>query len=231
MVLSKLAKEIDKTELFFKKYQYKATISAEGVFYIRGCKTMDRFMYLVTNRYEEWQTTKDRYPHGWYREPLSLEQHDLALIEDLITLKQNLIGADVRFRHENNNFSIYTNDDKLIQLLVNHDIRWSFEKAVVSPQGVKYFKKDPPAKFRTYMTGNKVKGDFCQEMLEYLNRTPDLYASNAFYEWLHRRSMYGNYVWLWNNHFIDYNDERNLMMLHLMFPNAIGTTYKLEKKP
>lgn len=231
MVLSKLVKEIDKTELFFKKYQYKATISAEGVFYIRGCKTMDRFMHLVTSRYEEWKTTKDRYPRGWYREPLSPEDHDLELIEDLINIKANLIGADVRFRHENNSFSIYTNDDKLIQLLVNHDIRWTFEKAVVSPQGVKYFKKEPPAKFRTYMTGNKVKGDFCQEMIEYLNRTPDLYASNAFYEWLHRRGMYGNYVWLWNNHFIDYNDERNRMMMHLMFPNAIGTTYKLEKKP
>ena len=232
MALSKsIVKEIDKTELYFKKYQYKATISAEGVMYIRGCKTMERFIRLVTRRYEDWELSKDRYPNGWYRQPLALEDHDLILIEDLITLKSNLEGADVKFRHENDNLSLYTNDESLIETLAKHDFRWNFDKAVVSPQGVKYFKRQPPAKFRTYMTNNKVKGDFCQEMLEYLNRTPDITPSGAFYDWLHRRNVYGNYVWVWNNHFIDYNDERNLMMLHLMFPNAIGITYKLEKKP
>lgn len=232
MALSKsIIKELDKTELYFKKYQYRATIATQGIFYVHGCKTMDRFAKLVIDRYEDWELTKDRYPNGWYRQPLRLEEHDLALIEDLITLKQNLQGADVRFRHENDILSLYTNDESLIEMLSKHDFRWSFDKAVVSPQGVKYFKRQPPAKFRTYMTGNKIKGEFCEEMIEYLNRTPDVVPSGAFYDWLHRRNRYGNYVWLWNNHFIDYNDERNLMMLHLMFPNAIGTTYKLEKKP
>lgn len=233
MALSKsIVKELDKTELYFKKYQYKATISAEGVMYIRGCKTMERFTRLVNRRYEDWELTKDRYPNGWYRKPLALEDHDLTLIEDLITLKANLEGTDTRFRHENDNLSLYTNDETLIEMLVNHDFRWTFDRAIVSPQGVKYFKKDPPAKYRAYMTNNKIESEFCQEMIEYLNRTPDLEPSNAFYEFLHRRSIYKySHLWLWSNHFIDYNDERNLMMLKLMFPKAIGKTYKLEKKP
>ena len=233
MALSKsIIKNVSKTELYFNKYLYRASITALGIFWIRGCETIDRFSELVSRRYEDWESQKDRYPHGWYREPISLAEHDIFLIEDLITLKNNLKETDTRFRHEHETLSIYTNDESLIELLINHDCRWCIDKADVSPNGVKYFKKDPPAKYRAYMTTNKIETDFCNEMLEYLARTPDLTPSNAFYDWLRRRTSYmHSYVWLWNNHFIDYNDERNLMMMKLMFPKAIGKTYKLEKKP
>ena len=233
MALSKSTiKQIDRTELYFKKYQYRATIFTQGLMWVRSCKTIERFKYRVTKRYEEWEATKDRYPNGWYREPLSLEDHDLKLIEDIINIKDNLAGADIQFRHEQDTLSLYTNDGNLINLLLNHDPRWNVDQVIPSPDGVKYFKKDPPAKYRAYMSNNKVESDFCEEMLEYLNRTPDLEPSNAFYEFLHRRVNYRySHIWLWNNHFIDYNDERNLMMMKLMFPKAIGKTYKLEKKP
>lgn len=232
MALSKLVKEIDKTELFFRKYQYKASITTIGVYWVRVSKTIEKFNNLVTRRYEEWEAQKDRYPNGWYRAPTRLADHDLFLIENLITLKNNLKDTDTRFRHEHETFSLYTNDQSLIDLLIKHDDRWFIEKANVSPDGVKYFKKNPPAKYRAYMTSNKVKAEFSQEMLEYLNRTPDLIPCKALEEWLHRRSSYRySHVWLWETHFIDYNDERNLMMLKLMFPEAIGRTYKLEKKP
>ena len=222
--------KIDKTELYFRKYQYKASITSLGMMWIRGCKSMDRVEYLVTRRYEEYELNKDRYPNGWYREPHKLEDHDLTLIEDIINLKGNLKGSDIRFRHEGDTLSLYTNELNLIEFLIDHDYRWMVDQAVVSPEGIKYFKRQPPALYRTYMTGSKVKGEFCQDMIDYLLRTPDVTPSGAFFDWLHRRA-YGNHVWLWNNHFIDYNDERNLMMLHLLFPSAIGKTYKLEKKP
>lgn len=233
MALSKsIINTVSKTELYFNKYVYKASITSFGIFWIRGCETIERFNTLVSRRYEEWESQKDRYPNGWYREPMRLEDHDVFLIDYLITLKNVLKGTDTRFRHEHETLSLYTNDESLIEKLIDHDFRWRIDKADVSPTGVKYFKKDPPAKYRAYMTTNKVEADFCKEMLEYLNRTPDLEPSSAFEEWLHRRTIYmHSYVWLWNNHFIDYNDERNLMMMKLMFPKAIGKTYKLEKKP
>ena len=220
---------VDKVRLYFNKYSYKASISTQGVYWIRMCENMDKFYELVTDRYTEWDTNKGRYPHGWYREPMKYEAHDLDLIEHLINLRVSLKNTDTRFRHEYDTFTIYTNDESLINRLV--DTRWRIEKAIASPNGVKYFKKDPPAKFRTYLTNNKVDPNFISEMIDYLDRTSDMSASDAFYTWLRRgkRHVY-NYCWLNSFHFIDYNDEKNLMMMHLMFPGAIGATYKLEKK-
>lgn len=224
-------KLVDKVQLYFKKYSYKASITTDGVYWIRMCENMDTFHELVTNRYTEWEQHKNRYPYGWYRQPLALAAHDLDLIEYLINLKVSLKNTDTKFRHEHETFTLYTNDEALIKQLNKHDSRWKTEKAIPSPAGVKYFKKDPPAKYRTYFTANKVGSEFTQEMIDYLNRTEDLIPSSSLYEWLHRRTRYnGSYIWLNSYHFIDYNDEKNLMMMHLMFPGAIGVTYKLEKK-
>ncbi len=224
-------KIIDKTELYFNKYAYKATVCTDGVYWIRVCKDIHRFIELVQQRFDEWDTNRNRYPNGWYRQPPSLGEHDLDLIEYIIETKNSLNGADVRFRHEHNTFSIYSNDVKFIRK-IEKDKKWEIEQVSVSPTGVKYFKKEPPAKFRAYMKNGKVKAEFCQEMTEYLNRTPDLDPCNALYEWLLRRGNYSHsHVWLYENHFIDYNDESNLMMMKLMFPEAIGKTYKLEKQP
>lgn len=224
-------KVVEKTQLYFNKYSYKATATTTGIYYVSSAKTMADFTQLVMDRYEEWDTHKGRYPHGWYREPTPLADHNLVLIEQIIDIKNSLKGSDVRFRHEYQTFSLYTNDEKLIKRLIN-DSNWSIEQANVSPEGIKYFKKDPPAKFRTYLTNNKVDPNFISEMIDYLDRTSDMSASDAFYTWLRRgkRHVY-NYCWLNSFHFIDYNDEKNLMMMHLMFPGAIGKTYKLEKKP
>ena len=224
-------KVIDKTDLYFKKYSYKASIAVDGVYWIRVCDNIDRFIELVQQRYEEWETQKDRYPNGWYREPPSLAVHDLDLIEYIIKTKNSLNNADVRFRHEYETFSIYTNDEKFIRKIEKHK-KWEIEQVQVSPTGVKYFKKDPPAKFRTYLTNNKVDPEFVADMKDYLKKTSDMFASNAFYDWLQRGRQYSySYCWLHSSHFIDYDDEKNLMMMHLKFPGAIGKTYKLEKKP
>jgi len=224
-------KTVTKTQLYFNKYRYRATVKSSGVYWIRLSKNITDFTRFVLDKYEEWEQQKDRYPNGWYRKPTPLIEHDLDLIENILKIKNSLKKKDARFRHEHETFSIYTNDDKLIRKLAK-DTRWEIEQAETSPIGVKYFKKDPPAKYRAYMSSNKVDSSILDEMIEYFNRTPDLDPSNAFYEWLHRRRKWNhNYIWMWNNHFIDYNDERNLMMLKLMFPEAIGKTYKLEKKP
>ena len=231
MALSKSTiKRTEKTHLYFNKYVFKAAVTTTGIHWIKVCKDINRFIELVQQRYDEWETSKDRYPNGWYRQPKHAAEHDLGLIEDVINIRISLIGSDVRFRFEHETFSIYTNDDKLIKKLSDNKA-WKIEQADVSPPGIKYFKKDPPAKYRAYMTSSKIKSEFCQEMVEYLGRTSDLEPSNAFVHWLHRRNSYSySHVWLWNNHFIDYNDERNLMMMKLLFPDAIGKTYKLEKK-
>ena len=100
----------------------------------------------------------------------------------------------------------------------------------ISSKGIKYFKNDPPANYRAYMTSNQMPADFKADMVEYLERTPDIRPSKSFENFLAPNRYHHSTIWLWSNYFVDYDDERNLMMMHLMFPSAIGKTYKLEKK-
>lgn len=201
------------------------------MYWVRSARSLADFTTKVQERYDDWKEHKGRYPNGWYREPEKLENHDLLLVEEVINIKNSLIGSDVRYRTENDNFSIYTNDEQLI-LTLSSNKNWIVEEIEASPAGIKYFKRNPPAKFRTYLTNNKVDPSFTNEMLDYLSRTTDIEPSNAFYDWLHRGRRYNyKYCWLSSSHFVDYDDEKNLMMMHLMFPGAIGKTYKLEKKP
>jgi hypothetical protein len=221
-------KSIDKVELYYKKYSYKASITTPNVHSIRKVDNILDFTTIVTEQYHIYDSTRDRYPNGWYRPPPTVEEHNFYLIEYLIDLKNNLSGTDVKFRHEHNTFSLYSNDSSLINQLLKHNSDWKIEKAEASPAGVKYFKRTPPAKYRAYMTNNKLADDFKTEFLDYLERTPDIRPSSAFERFLHRPNY--RLTYLWSTYFIDYDDDKNLMMIMLMFPGAIGKKYKLEKK-
>lgn len=230
MASSKSAiKSIDKVDLFYKKYSYKASISTPNVHRIRTVRDIVEFTAVIVEQYEIYDSTKDRYPNGWYRSPPSLAEHDLVLIEYLINLKNSLSGADVKFRHEYNTFTLYSNDDSLIKKLVQHSVNWKIEKVEPSPVGIKYFKRTPPAKYRAYMSNNKLAADFKTEFLAYMERTPDIRPSSAFERFL-GRAVYNHGTYLWNTYFIDYDDDKNLMMIMLMFPGAIGKKYKLVQK-
>jgi hypothetical protein len=229
MASSKSAiKTIDKVELYYNKYSYKASITTPNVHRIRKVDNILDFTTIVTEQYDIYDSTRDRYPNGWYRPPPTVAEHDFYLVEYLIDLKNNLSGADVKFRHEYNTFTMYSNDTSLIDQLTQNTYNWKIEKAETSPAGVKYFKRTPPAKYRAYMTNNKLAAEFKSEFLEYMERTPDIRPSNAFERFLHRSNYSSTY--LWNTYFIDYDDDKNLMMIMLMFPGAIGKKYKLEKK-
>ena len=93
------------------------------------------------------------------------------------------------------------------------------------PTGVMLFKREPPAKYRAYATNNKMSSDFKESFVAYLERTPDVKPSSLF-----KNSFTRRYNYLWDKYYVDYDDEKNLMMMMLMFPGLIGKKYKLEKK-
>ena len=101
-------------------------------------------------------------------------------------------------------------------------------QAEKSPDGIKYFKRTPPANYRVYMANRRAYESFKDDMNSYLSRTPDMVPNSTFTKFLNRPTRYSPH--LWDGYYLDYNDDRNLMMLHLMFPGLLGKTYKLEKK-
>lgn len=231
MALSNLViNTVDRTNLFFNKFSYRVNINGVPCSYwMRRCKTIDDYIAQLEHQYDLYEEQQKRYQHQWYRKPLHPSEIDLQKIENLLTLIQRYKDKSiVTYRHEHENISIYTNDLEIAKVFAEKLDVSVITEVTLTPDGVKLFKREPPAKYRAYTTNGKMPNDFKQEFIEYLERTPDVRPSEAFYTYLHRNRGYQSY--LWDTYFIDYDDDKNLMMMTLMFPGMIGKKYKLEKK-
>jgi len=194
------------------------------VYHLKKCTNIIEYLEEVDARYSEWESTKDRYPNGWYRNPISPADVDVPRIEQLIQLMQQYNDkSQVMYRKEHKTVTVYTNELTIIEKFAKLTPR-NITYISLSPE-VMFFKRTPPAKYRAYVTNNQMPAAFKEDFMEYLKRTPDVKISSAFHSYFTRR-------WnrLWDRYYIDYDDEKNLMMMMLMFPNMIGKKYKLEKK-
>ena len=226
MELSKLAiKTIDRPNLFYNKFCYKIDIhDIPMVHQLNKCADIIEYMEEIDARYIEWESTKDRYPNGWYRNPISPADVDVPRIEQLIHLMQQYNDkSQVMYRKEHKTIIVYTNELTIIKKFAKLTQR-NITYISLSPE-VMFFKRPPPAKYRAYVTNNQMPADFKENFMAYLKRTPDVKISSAFHNYFVSR-------WnrLWDRYYIDYDDEKNLMMMTLMFPGLIGKKFKLEKK-
>ena len=229
-VSSKLKiKKIDRDNLYFNKYLYRAFIKAPNLYWVQYSKDIDQYCERITAEKEEWLSEQGgKFQYG-YSARYTPDPVDYELITHLIDLtKTHFNNKLIGMRHEGNTICVYTNELAIVEGIAKVKPNVIINQAAIAPSGIKYFKKTPPAKYRAYMTNNKMPGEFKTDMIEYLERTRDVKPSGAFEHFLGRRTSY--VTWLWNTYFVDYDDERNLMMMILMFPGAIGKTYKLEKK-
>lgn len=227
MALSKLAiNTIERTNLFYNKFCYKISIYDIPLLYrLKKYTTIIDYMEEIETRYSEWKTTKDKYPNGWYRNPEAPADIDILRIGQLIQLIQKYNDkSQVMYRMEYKTVTVYTNELAIIEefaKLTNSMIT----NISLNPQGVMYFKRIPPAKYRAYVTNNQMPADFKEDFMAYLKRTSDVKISSAFHSY-----FTGRWTRLWDRYYIDYDDEKNLMMMMLMFPGLIGKKFKLEKK-
>ena len=232
MASSKLkAKSVDRTNLYYGKFEYRLVVESPNMFYTWSCKTIEDYRARILEICTEYDENVDRPGFMTWRKPKPVVTDDeFELIENLFNLeKKYKIKQDFTFRREGCFCNVYTSNINVIKDVLSFYPSAEITKVDLAPTGIKYFKKDPPATYRAYMTNNRMSPEFKLEMLEYLKRTPDVRPSNAFYTYLHRVNHH-YHVWLWDTYFVDYDDDKNLMMMTLMFPGMIGKKYKLEKK-
>jgi hypothetical protein len=174
-----------------------------------------------------WEATHNRYPNSWYRTPAKSTDLDLDRIENLIDLMHTYTDKSVvSYRKEYESLSVYTTDLKIAKVFADKLSVGIITEVDPMPTGVMLFKRQPLKKYRAYATNNKMPNEFKQEFLAYLEKTPDVKPSAAFAGYFSRARQ----AYLWDKYFVDYDDEKNLMMMMLMFPGMIGKKYKLEKK-
>lgn len=228
MVSSKLkAKSVDRTTLYFNKFEYRVVLISPNMYYSWNCKTIDDYRTRIAEACSDYDSNKSFM--RWRPKPL-VEDWEYELIEKILNLGQKyIVKKDLSFRREHTKCAIYTSNTNIIKEILSFAPDAKITQVSLMPTGVMTFKRDPPAKYRAYMTNIAVSDTFKEEMAEYLARTPDVKPSDALYTFLHRLHKYPR-IYLWDSYYVDYNDDKNLMMMTLMFPGAIGKRYKLEKK-
>jgi hypothetical protein len=223
-----LIKKLDRTSLFFNKFAYRVIIhSVPSVSWVHKCANIQDYIDVIDDKYRVWEETNQRYPSSWYRIPTKSEDLDLIRIENLIDLMQTYNDKSVvSYRKEYESLSVYTTDLKLAKVFADKLSIGIITEVDPMPTGVMLFKRQPLKKYRAYVTNNKMPNEFKQEFLAYLEKTPDVKPSAAFAGYFSRARQ----TYLWDKYFVDYDDEKNLMMMMLMFPGMIGKKFKLEKK-
>ena len=211
----------NRTHLYYNKFRYKLKITEPNIFAAHEAANVDEFRAVL----KEELVHALNYPYALRR--LSPE-FDEDTLSSFISFRVKYEKDDrVTFRKEHDTVSVYSSDLSILNEVYDFKPDATLFEAQVSPAGVKYFTREPPAKYRAYLRNKRVEDTFSDDMIMFLERNPDVKPSEAF-----KYSMLSIYKsrWAHEGHFIDYNDESILTMLYLMFSGVIGKTYKLEKK-
>ena len=216
-------KKIDRSTLYYNRYQYKLAIKDKNLFYLKNC--LDPYDYVKQTSAKQNNKNMGKGPFCNWR--FTSNYTNIPLVTELLSLRnENYRSKASMMRMEGNSVSFFTNDlssfSKLIEV-AGDLIR--LEEIVLSPPDTKFFKRTPPANYRLYLKGGKVTDQTKQDLCDYVNRNADLYPSSSLERWIKNPFSYCQ-----ETYYIDFNDERNRMMLNLIVPEITGKFYKLEKK-
>jgi len=162
---------------------------------------------------------------------------DWSVFEQWFAWKQQH-SENIRTRLEGNIVTIYTNDLTILNVLNTLGDLIVYEPGMLMspPKGIKYFAREPKFKYRVYLTDAKVHETFYTELDEFykrfMNSNTKIQLGRSVRRYIRMEKMYGYLSHYANRrHYIEYNDETMLTLLHLQFSGAVGDAYKLEKQP
>ena len=243
LLKSKL-KPIYRDNLFFNKFRFRVELKADNLHWIKRCKDVEQAKKKL---FDTIQHSKRQFARPWFRTPAPLEDTDFDILGCILAFNQKYKNSkDVTFRFESDTMGVYTSDWAIVEEVLNiSEIQYPVVEVIPSPSGTKWFVKNPPAKFRTYLTNKKMSVSFADEMIDFLKRTPAIRPCTTLRRYLDycnpntppkhsifkfTRPVPYHVVYLSSSYYLDYNDEASLLMMHLVFGEAIGKTFKLEKR-
>ncbi len=220
MALSKLnLQQNDREKLYYNKYGFRGIFKTSGLFYARNVKDITRYRVIINE-------TKD-FTYNW-RGKVNPDLINYDLVEKIIEFRESHMDTSSMFRHEDDKLAVFTNDPRILEKIAEIQPDAELTQLILSPAGTKYFKIDPPAKYRVYLKNRRIDGNVRDNLLEFFSR--DLAKPCMAL----RDAIKGKNSWRWtfikSDYHIDYDDETTLSYMGLMFSDLLGKTYKLEKK-
>lgn len=218
----------DGKRLFFNKFSYKVHLVSNELYYSYWASNITEFRQKIDERLQDQLERKSFYES--YRKKIDPNKIDYETVENYLNFRDKYKKDKnlVTFRREGDGVGIYSNEISILNEVLAFSPTSQVTQIIPMPAGIMYFKKDPPAAFRVFCKSGTFTNQVRQDLIEYLERTPDLVPNTplerAFFS--HRHSN----MYVYEGHYFNYNDDRNILMMHLMFPGLLGKSYKLEKK-
>lgn len=220
MASSKLKmNQVDRESLYFGKYCYRGILKSTHLYYANRINDIDQYTVLVKEIVAEQRT---------WRGKIKLEDINFIEIEKIIQFKK-LYDSECTYRHEGDKVAVYTNNIDILSELVKVQNDAELTQIVLSPAGTKYFKLDPPAKFRSYLKNKRIDADTRESLIDFFETRDLVRPSGSLLRGLKSNSQYRN-SWVSSTQYIDYDDDTTTTYLSLVFSGIIGKSYKLEKK-
>jgi hypothetical protein len=219
-----------KNKLYFNKFKYKAMCTIQGAAYTYY--TPDLHTFII--RMEKFKDNKLRYgirviEDDWkeYWDEVNLDQ-----VSQFLTWRNTVSKDKCMLRIQGDTVSFFSNDISLLDTLKSIDKNVSYFEAEVYKADTIYFSKNPKFKYRTFFKGKRCPDDFFSNIIEFCNRYPKANVSRGLQALAHnRRKNYTRFIYLHSSYYVDYNDESMISILHMLFPNMVGKTYSLAKRP
>lgn len=219
-----------KNKLYFNKFKYKAMCTIQGAAYTYYTPDLETFII----RMEKFKDSKLRYgirviEDDWkeYWDEVNLDQ-----VSQFLTWRNTVSKDKCMLRIQGDTVSFFSNDISLLDTLKSIDKNVSYFKAEVYKADTIFFSKNPKFKYRTFFKGKRCPDDFFSNVIEFCNRYPKANVSRGLQALAHnRRKNYTRFIYLHSSYYVDYNDESMISILHMLFPNMVGKTYSLAKRP
>jgi hypothetical protein len=219
-----------KNKLYFNKFKYKAMCTIQGAAYTYYTPDLETFII----RMEKFRDNKLRYgirviEDDWkeYWDEVNLDQ-----VSQFITWRNTVSKDKCMLRIQGDTVSFFSNDISLLDTLKSIDKHTSYFEAEVYKSDTLYFSKSPKFKYRTFFKGKRCPEDFFSNIIEFCSRYPNANVSRGLQSLAHnRRRNYSKFIYLHSSFYVDYNDESMVSILHMLFPNMVGKTFSLDKRP
>lgn len=233
--MNKVFKVVDKQNLFFGKFLYKASFTSELLHCTRYAKTVKELENVLLNRVRDHITVfvpvdaaanKVHFPSN------------KSFLDSFTIWKTINHGPDCMVRIDYKTGSVYSNDlNKLAELetlckLNNPKIKYTRVNLLANPDTL--YRKNPKHKFRIYLRAKNISLEMHDEMAQFFQRhSTTFYPCAALNIWLNatdKKIRYWRYRYCSNAFFVDYDNESDETLIRLSMGEYIGKLYKIQRK-
>ena len=221
---------------YYRKFKYRAVVDGPGMSFVKNATSPADVVTKIDENRAYRQKRQTSYGYGWGAYGKHNKEYwnginypELKNLWSWVNDHKN----ECRFRYEGDKLGIFSNDLPLLKTLEKlvPVVKFSQSKSV---EGKMFFAEKPEFEYRVYFKSGGVKADFIETLADFILRNVDN-KNMRFSDELKAQALNGKFLHTWAyfhcSHCIDFTNEKNLTLLHMLFGGMLGKFYKLEKRP